>query len=115
MLLTLHPHFAPSAIRSLEYSLEYFDAYLGLYFGAYRYLRYCEKYRAYQPGYGILWTAYERRRKLAQGAARVLRGRLALRPNEVSPRARLRTAVRSARARLGADSIRAVLTSAVVP
>ena len=34
-------------------------------------------------------------RKLAQGAARVLRGRLALRPNEVSPRARLRTAVRS--------------------
>ena len=54
-------------------------------------------------------------RKLAQGAARVLRGRLALRPNEVSPRARLRTAVRSARARLGADSIRAVLTSAVVP
>ena len=49
-------------------------------------------------------------RKLAQGTARVLRGRLALRPNEVSPQARLRTAVRSARERLGADSIRAVLS-----
>ena len=49
------------------------------------------------------------KRKLAQGTARVLRGRLALRPNEVSPQARLRTAVRSARDRLGADVGRAHL------
>ena len=67
------------------------------------------------PGTGSRGRHMKEERKLAQGAARVLRGRLALRPNEVSPRARLRTAVRSARARLGADSIRAVLTSAVVP
>ena len=63
MQLTLHSHFARSAVRSLEYSLEYFDAYFGLYFGAYLYHRYCEKYRTYQPGYGISWTAYERRKE----------------------------------------------------